>query len=200
LRWKAAAKPEEIAIPDTLNALLTARIDRLDAETRATLQLASVIGRTFDARVLKAVSESPASLDLQLAALQRVELVREIGRKPGLEYMFKHELARDAAYNTILLRRRRELHRQVGEAMETLFADRIEEYAHRLAQHFAAAGESEKAYRYYVLAGDAAAAMSADAEAADHFAHALQAAETAQIPADERTRLERRLAALAARA
>ena len=114
--------------------------------------------------------------------------------------MFKHELARDAAYNTILLRRRRELHRQVGEAMETLFRDRIEEHAHRLAQHFAAGGDGDKAYRYYVMAGDAAAAVSADAEAADHFVHALQAAETLQIPPAERTRLEGRVAALAASA
>src|SRR6185436_10133525 len=123
------------------------------------------------------------SLDLQLAALQRVELVREVTHK----YMFKHELARDAAYNTILLRRRRELHRQVGEAMEALFRDRLDEHAHRLAQHFAAGGDSDKAYRYYVMAGDAAAAVSADAEAADHFVHALQAAEALQLPPAERT-------------
>jgi predicted ATPase len=200
LRWKAATKLEDLAIPDTLQALLVARIDRLDAETRATLQLASVIGRTFDVRILNAVSESATSLDLQLAALHRVELVRKLTRKPGLEYTFKHELARDAAYNTILLRRRRDLHRQVGEAMETLFHDRIEEHAHRLAQHFAAGGDGDKAYRYYVMAGDAAAAISADAAAADHFVHALQAAETLQITPAERTRLERRVAALTASA
>jgi len=197
LRWKSATRPEDVALPDTLHALLVARIDRLDAETRATLELASVIGRTFDVRILKAVSPSAASLDLQLAALQRVELVREVARKSGLEYTFKHELARDAAYATILLRRRRELHRQVGEAMEALFADRHEEVAHRLAQHFAAAGESEKAYRYYVMAGNAATAVSADAEAADHLAHALRAADSLPIPASERTALERRVAALA---
>jgi predicted ATPase len=194
LRWKASTRLEDVALPDSLQALLVARIDRLDAETRATLQLASVIGRTFDVRILKAVSDSSASLDLQLAALQRVELVRELARKQGLEYIFKHELARDAAYNTILLRRRRELHKQVGEAMETLFGDRIEEQAHRLAQHFAAGGDGDKAFRYYVMAGDAAAAVSANAEAADHFAHALQAAEALQIPTAERTRLELKVA------
>jgi class 3 adenylate cyclase len=198
LRWKASTRLEDVAIPDTLQALLVARIDRLDAETRATLQLASVIGRTFDVRILKALSASAASLDLQLAALQRVELVRELARKSGIEYMFKHELARDAAYNTILLRRRRELHRQVGEAMEALFSDRIDEQAHRLAQHFAAGGESEKAYRYYVMAGDVAAAVSANAEAADHFTRALQAAVSLQIPAAERTSLEQKVATLAA--
>jgi len=196
LRWKSSTKPEDIALPDTLHALLVARIDRLDAETRATLELASVIGRTFDVRILRAVSQSAPSLDLQLAALQRVELVRAVARKHGLEYTFKHELARDAAYATILLRRRRELHRQVGEAMEALFADRHEEVAHVLAQHFAAAGESEKAYRYYVMAGNAASAVSADAEAVDHLTHALQTAASLQLPTTERTALEQRVAAL----
>jgi class 3 adenylate cyclase len=191
LRWKADSKLDDIAIPETVQALLVSRIDRLDDEARATLQLASVIGRTFDARILRAVSETASSLDQQLSALQRVDLVREVGRQPGAEYSFKHELARDAAYNTILLRRRRELHRQVGEAIESVFADRLEEVAHRLGQHFAAAGENAKAYRYFVVAGDAAAAFSADAEATDHYAHALQAAETLQIPAAERARLER---------
>jgi class 3 adenylate cyclase len=197
LRWKSSTKLEDIAIPDTLHALLVARIDRLDAETRATLQLASVIGRTFFARVLKAVSDQAMALDQHLGALQRVELVREVMRKPELEYIFKHELARDAAYNTILLRRRRELHLLVGEAIEALFGDRAEEYAHRLAQHFAAGGDGNKSYRYYVMAGDAAAAMSADAEAADHFARALEAAESLDIPAAERARLQRRVATLA---
>ena len=200
LRWKATTKLEDIAIPDTLHALLVARIDRLDAETRSTLQLASVNGRSFFARILKAVSDQAMALDQHLGALQRVELVREVVRKPELEYIFKHELARDAAYNTILLRRRRELHKLVGEAIEAMFGDRSEEYAHRLAQHFSVGGDCDKSYRYYVMAGDAAAAMSADAEAADHFARALQAAETLKLPDAERAQLERRVAALSSNA
>ena len=192
LRWKASTKVADIAIPDTLHALLVARIDRLDSETRATLQLASVIGRSFYLRILKAISDSTIALDKHLASLQRVELVREATRKPELEYIFKHELARDAAYNTILLRRRRELHRQVGEAIERLFPDQPEDNAHRLAQHFATAGDPEKAYRYYVMAGEAAAGMSANAEAADHFTHALQAADQLQVSPVERTLLQQK--------
>jgi class 3 adenylate cyclase len=198
LRWKASTKVEDIAIPDTLHALLVARIDRLDAEARATLQLASVIGRSFYLRVLKAISDSAMALDKHLASLQRVELVREAMRKPELEYMFKHELARDAAYNTILLRRRRELHRQVGEVIEQLFKDRPEDHAHRLAQHFAIAGDAAKAYRYHVMAGEAAAAVSANAEAADHFTRALEAADQVPVPPAEQLVLRQRQAELAA--
>jgi predicted ATPase len=191
LRWKASTKVEDIAIPDTLHALLVARIDRLDAETRDTLQLASVIGRSFYLKLLKAISDSAMALDKQLSSLQKVELVREAARKPELEYIFKHELARDAAYNTILVRRRKELHRQVGEAIELLFPDN-EDNAHRLAQHFALAGEMEKAYRYYVMAGEAAAGVSANVEAADLFSRALKAAAELEIPSAERSALEKR--------
>lgn len=192
LRWKASTKVEDIAIPDTLHALLVARIDRLDAEARDTLQLASVIGRSFYLRILKAISDSAMALDKQLASLQKVELVREAARKPELEYIFKHELARDAAYNTILVRRRRELHRQVGEAMELLFRETPEDNAHRLAQHFALAGDAAKAYRYYVMAGEVAVSVSATAEAIDHFSRALDVAAELAVPAAERTALEQR--------
>lgn len=184
LRWKASTRVEDITLPGSLQTLLMARIDRLDQETRSTLQLASVIGRSFYYRILKAVSDSAVALDRHLVALQRVELLREAGRLPEMEYIFKHELARDAAYNTILNRRRREFHRRVGEVIELLFPDKLEENAHRLAQHFEAAGDHERALRYYVMAGDAAAAIYANVEGASHYAHALNAAKAQGAPSD----------------
>ncbi len=200
LRWKASTSVDDIAIPDTLQALLVARIDRLDAEARATLQLASVIGRSFYLRILKAISDSAMLLDQQLASLQKVELVREAARRPELEYIFKHELARDAAYNTILVRRRKELHRQVGEAIEQLFRDNPEDNAHRLAQHFALAGDAAKAYRYYVMAGEVAVGVHAHAEALDHFSHALEVSAELEVPSAERAALEQRRKELSAAA
>jgi predicted ATPase len=192
LRWRASTNVQEIAIPDTLQALLMARMDRLDRETRATLQLASVIGRSFYHRVLREISESAIALDRHLSDLERVELVREAAHRPELEYMFKHELTRVAAYNSILRRRRRELHRRVGEAMETLFADTPETHAHRMAQHFAAAGDAKRALRYHVMAAEAAAAVSADADAAGHYERALDAAEKVGVPDPEKVRLKAR--------
>src|SRR3990170_6315980 len=82
LRWKAAVSYEEIEIPDNLQALLLARIDRLEKDTRRTLQLASVIGRSFYHRVLQAIVAAVSDLDQQLVTLQRVELIRELGRRP----------------------------------------------------------------------------------------------------------------------
>jgi predicted ATPase len=132
------------------------------------------------------------SLDKHLTALQRVELVRETMRQPELEYIFKHELARDAAYSSILNRRRRELHRRVAESIETLFPDRLAEHANRLAAHYAAAGDWERVSHYRMMAGEAAAAVGAYAEAAAHFASALEAAESMGAPEPEVAKLRER--------
>lgn len=198
LRYNTDFHVSEIAIPDSLQALLMARMDRLDQETRATLQMASVIGRSFYYRILLAISEKAMTVDKHLLALQRVELLREGGRTPELEYVFKHELARDAAYATILNRRRREFHLKVAEAIETLFADGLEEHAHRLARHFELAGEDERALRYFEMAGDVAAGIDARVEAQNHYAAALAAAGRLAAPQEVTARLQARQAALAA--
>jgi predicted ATPase len=111
-------------------------MDRLDPDARRAMQMASVIGRNFQDSVLAAVWDSDSPLSRQLSALQRAGLVIETARIPEREYAFRHELTRDAAYASILRRRRRQFHRGVGNAMEELFTGRIEEHAHRLAHHF----------------------------------------------------------------
>jgi predicted ATPase len=205
VRWReplpacaGTRKPDlaQITIPDTLQALLIARMDRLDQETRATLQLASVIGRTFYYNILEAISDSAIDLDKRLFSLERVELLRHVGADPELQYVFKHELARDAAYGAILNRRRRDFHLRVGEAMESLFEQRLDENAHRLAQHFSLAGEQAKALRYYVMAGEAATGLSAQDEAAKHFDRALEVAKKLQLPAAELDHLRQQRAAV----
>ena len=95
---------------------------------------------------------------------------------PELEYMFKHDLARDAAYGSMLNRKRREFHKRVAEAMETIFHDKLEEHAHRLAQHFDLAGDHERAMRYFTMAGEVAESLHAKAESTAHFSRALNAA------------------------
>ena len=176
LRWNAETNVADIPIPDTLQALLMARIDRLDEETKSTLQAASVIGRAFYYRILASISDKALTLGKQMLSLERAELLREAGRVPELEYMFKHDLARDAAYGSILNRKRREFHRRVGEAMEEIFAGHLEEHAHRLAQHFALAGDHERALRYFTMAGEVAEALNATTDSTAHFGRALDSA------------------------
>ena len=84
--------------------------------------------------------------------------------------------------------------------MEQLFRENAEDNAHRLAQHFALAGDAAKTYRYYVMAGEVAVSVSANAEAADHFSRALEAATELEVPASERMALERRRNELSAAA
>ena len=174
--WRSVTEVDEIAIPENVQTLITSRFDRLESEVRATLQMSSVIGRSFYYKVLKLVSDTASQLDRQLSTLQRVELIREVSRVPELEYMFRHELTRDAAYNSILRRRSRQFHRRVGEAIEELFTDRVEEQASRLAHHFDEGRDFEKALKYYTLAADAAARLYANVEANTQYARAIELA------------------------
>ena len=180
--WRTVERVDAIAIPDNLQALLISRIDRLEEEARQTLQLASVIGRSFYHEVLKRVSDEAIALDRQLSTLQRVDLIREEARVPDVEYIFRHELTRQAAYDSILRRRRPEFHRRVGEAIEELFDERLEEEAHRLAYHFGEAGDDEKALRYSVMAGEGAARLYANDEAVRHYARAVEIAQRVGSP------------------
>ncbi|HEY5574569.1 MAG TPA: adenylate/guanylate cyclase domain-containing protein [Anaerolineales bacterium] len=174
----------EIDIPENLQAILSARIDRLEEQARRTLQLASVIGRSFYFRILDAVNNTIAAagsqLDRQLLTLQRVELIREAARIPELEYVFRHSLTQEAAYKTILLRQRREFHLRVGEAIEQLFPERVDEFAAVLAHHFHEARD-RRAFDYALLAGDAAFRLFAIPEALAHYSHALSAADAKEL-------------------
>jgi len=180
-RWQAAREVEDIAIPDTLQGVLMARIDRLQEEARRVLQMASVIGRIFLHRILAAIAEQEDArpeqgrreLDSHLLTLQREEMIRQRARVPELEYIFKHHLTREAAYNGLLRSERREFHRQVAEALERLFAERMEEQLGFLAHHWDRAGERKKAIHYLRRAGEQAAAQFANAEALAFLSRAL---------------------------
>jgi predicted ATPase/class 3 adenylate cyclase len=173
-RWRATLDVADIAIPDTLNGVLMARIDRLQEEAKRVLQMASVIGRIFLYRVLAAIAEEERKLDARLLMLQREEMIRERARMPELEYIFKHELTRQAAYNSLLKKARRTFHGEVAEALERLFPDRIEEQVELLAYHWHGAGVLGKAVPYMLQAGEKAARQSAYQEAVAHYTSALE--------------------------
>jgi class 3 adenylate cyclase/tetratricopeptide (TPR) repeat protein len=146
--WMSTSEGAEFAIPDNLRSLLSARMDRLEDETRATLQMASVIGRNFYRRVLDAVNDGSTDVDKNVGALMRMDMIREAARVPEVEYTFRNPLTQEAVYKTILLKRRREFHRRVGDAMVELYPDRLEGLYGLLAHHFALAGDRDKAIEY----------------------------------------------------
>ncbi len=162
----------DLAIPESLYALFLARMDRLQEDTRRTLQLASVIGRSFYFKVLKRIVERHIELDQELHKLQDIDMICEESRQPELEYAFRHALTQEAAYNSILLKRRREYHQRIGESLENIFSEQKEKHAELLAFHFYAAGDS-RARKYYMMAGKKAAQIYARNEALEYYSRAL---------------------------
>jgi ABC-type oligopeptide transport system substrate-binding subunit/class 3 adenylate cyclase len=172
-RWRVVEAAATVRLPETLQGALVARIDRLQEDTKRILQMAAVIGRIFLYRVLEAIAAEERELDQRLLTLQREEMIRERARIPELEYIFKHELTREAAYNGLLKRERRAFHRQVAGALERLFPERVEELLGLLAYHWERAGDAERATEYLVRAGDQARLAYAHQEAVDYYRRAL---------------------------
>ncbi len=191
--WRSDVPPDNLQLSGGAQSLVMARIDRLEEDARQTLQLASVIGRSFYEHVLKVVSDAADRIDRQLGDLQRAELIMQAARTPEVEYVFKHELTREAAYGSILVRRGREFHQRVGEAIESLFPDRLEEEATRLALHFGEARDRERAFKYSVMAGDAASRIYANAAAIAHYCKAVNVSQDFAPGSEELAHLYRRL-------
>ena len=173
-RWKTTERVEAFTIPDTIQGVIMARVDRLGEEIKQVLRTAAVIGRSFLYRILKTVAEEVREVDQDLDQLQTVELIRVKQKIPELEYIFKHALVQEATYGSILLQRRRELHSKVGQAIEALFPDRLEEFYSLLAYHYARAENWEKAQDYLFKAGDQAGKIAADTEALSLYQEAIE--------------------------
>jgi class 3 adenylate cyclase/tetratricopeptide (TPR) repeat protein len=195
-RWQVTQQVEKVSVPDTVQGLINSRIDRLDENLKRVVRRAAVIGRAFLFRVLNAVLEEERELEGQLDQLENIELIREKQRLPELEYIFKHALAQEAAYDSILLQERRDMHARVGIAIERLMADRLEEFYGLLAYHYSSAEQWEKAQEYLFKAGDRAGSIAADAEALTLYRKAMEA--YARVRGEdwepiERARLERKI-------
>ncbi|MCC7103994.1 MAG: AAA family ATPase [Chloroflexi bacterium] len=193
--WRVTADLERVELPATLKALMVARIDRL-GEARPTLQAAAVIGRRFPRRVLARIAGDDPSLDQHLLRAQRGDLVRELAAVPEQEYGFKHVLTQEAAYATLLVRRRRELHLRVAEVLEELYPERLDEIHGLLAQHYEQAESWERALEHARAAAEAARAHYANREALAHYDRAICAAERADVETPRRLALHEARAGL----
>jgi tetratricopeptide (TPR) repeat protein len=176
-RWIATSEGQSLDIPDNLLALLIARIDRLAEDARRTLQLASVVGRSFYYRVLARIVDLEDSLDTELLTLQQADMILEAARMPELEYIFRHALTQEAAYSTLLLKQRRVFHGRVGQTLEALYPNESDELAAELADHFFQARDFERALNYYSVAGEKAFHLHASTEAIAHFKRAISCTE-----------------------
>ena len=181
-----ASPLSSIRVPATVQAILAARIDRLDAEEKRLLQSAAVIGRECSRPLLEAVmKEGAEDLGRGLARLQGAEFLYESSLFPEIEYTFKHVLTQEVAYESLLQGKRRALHARILEAIETLWADRLASQVEQLAHHAFRGEVWDKAVIYLRQAGAKALARSASGAAVGFFEQALVALENA--PEDRAT-------------
>ncbi|MEN8160721.1 MAG: AAA family ATPase, partial [Myxococcota bacterium] len=172
-RLELARGVEAIAIPDRIQDVLMARIDRLPDEPKRALQVASVIGREFALRLLERIAEAGERVPELVGELRAVELVHEKAAHPELAFMFKHALTHGVAYESVLVAQRRALHRMVARAIEELYADRLGEHTEALAHHFSRAEQWDRAFHYHRIAAEKAAAAFANQAAVTHCQEAL---------------------------
>src|SRR5262249_11192117 len=173
-------------VPETVQDVLVARLDRLPETSRQVLQVGSVLGREFPRHLLEAVWTGPGRLEPHLAELRRLEFIQETLDGAGQVFAFKHALTQDVAYQSLLARRRRQLHEAAGRAYEALYEDRLEEVYDRLAHHYAQTDRSDKAVTYLSHFADAAVRGYAHREAAAALRQAISHAEN--LPPDVRER------------
>ena len=170
--WILTRPLADAGVPSTIRGVIAARIDRLDDSRRRLLRHAAVVGREFMVTIIALVSEDAGDIAPGLLQLQAADLIRERRLEPELEYMFKHALTQDVAYDGLLKSERQALHARTARAMEDVYADRIPEFVETLAYHYQRGGVADKAIHYLALAGRKCVARYALVEAENHFRQA----------------------------
>jgi len=169
-RYRLTKDIQDLPIPSTIHDVIMARVDTLPEEVKEVLQIGSVIGREFSHDlIMKMISLSEVELLSNLSALKDSELLYERGVFPQSTYIFKHALTQDVVYDSILTKRRKQIHEEVGKAIENLYTERLEEFYEMLALHYTEAGLSKKAIGYCQQAGKRANERSAYQEAISHL-------------------------------
>jgi predicted ATPase/class 3 adenylate cyclase len=177
-RYTLAGPLPAMAIPDTLQGSLLARLDRLGS-VKDVAQLGAALGREFSYALLAAVSPLPdAALQGALHQLVQAELVFCRGQPPEATYRFKHALVQDAAYGSLLRSVRQELHAKIAQVLEARFPTLVATEPEVVARHYAEAGLSVQAIPYWQRAGQRALERSAHVEAIGHLTTALKLLET----------------------
>ena len=173
-QYVLSSEPSSIQVPDTIQGIIAARIDRLEDNLKRTMQVASVIGRDFAFRILQTITGLREELKAYLLNLQGLEFIYEKSLFPELEYIFKHALTQEVAYNSLLHKRRKEIHGKIGKAIEQIYAERLEEFYEMLAYHFDQGEVWEKAFLYLFKSGDKARQAYASHEAIAFYTHAIE--------------------------
>jgi len=180
----------EATIPATVQDVIMARVDSLPEGSKSLLQTMSVVGRECSYDLIKRLTDlAEQELLSQLSVLKDSELLFERGIYPQSTYIFKHALTQEVAYDSLLLKRRKEIHEKIGKSIEALYPDRLEEHYELLAYHYARSVRTDKAVQYLDLANQKAIRMNAMEEAKAYFDEAMGHLDT--LPETEENRRRR---------
>jgi class 3 adenylate cyclase/tetratricopeptide (TPR) repeat protein len=181
-RYHLAKGIRGVSIPSTIHDVIMARVDSLSDSAKKVLQTGSAIEREFNHELIKRVIGIPEQeLLTHLSVLKDSELLYERGIFPQSTYIIKHALTQEVAYNSLVKQSRRDIHTRIGEGMEDLYADRIEEHLEMLSHHFEQSGHAVKAVDYLILAGEKSNKHNAVQAANDFFQKALELSESEGI-------------------
>ncbi|MBT3227045.1 MAG: AAA family ATPase [Deltaproteobacteria bacterium] len=173
-QFSITGKIKSFSIPHTIQELIMSRIDRLDEKTRSLIKIASVIGRNFFHKILTEVAGSVEDIEGKITYLKEIQLIRQSQKMEEVEYLFKHALAQEAAYESILLQKRKALHLQVAETIERIFSERLHEFYGMLAFHYSQGEDLNKVEEFMLKAGEEAMKISASSEAVNFLRNALE--------------------------
>lgn len=177
-KWVATSEIMSMSVPETLLAVITTRLDRLDEGARRAVQAASVLGREFRYDELSAVLTDRTDVDSSLIELQRRDILTETARIPKRTFRFRHALMQEAVYQTVLLRTRTEWHALIADFLERIHPERAEE----IAGHHLSAREPDRALPHVLESGSRALAAYAIPEAIDRFEQALAILDAQEEP------------------
>jgi len=153
-RYHLAKDTQDVTIPSTIQDVIMARVDSLSEGAKGVLQIGSVVGREFSQDLIQKVTGlSERELLSHLSVLRDSELLYERGIYPQSTHIFKHALTQEVAYNSLLLKKRKEIHETIGRAIESLYSERLDKFYEILAYHYSGSDNLEKAYLYLKLSG-----------------------------------------------
>ena len=171
---KLAKSMNAVKVPATVQAVLASRIDRLSVDEKELLQTLAVLGREFPLELVKHVTLRPSdALEHGLSRLQAGEFIYEQPAAGDIEYVFKHALTQEVAYNSVLVERRKQLHERAGLALESMFAEQLDDHLGDLAHHYRRSDNITKAVEYLGQAGQRAQQRSAHADAVGSLSAAI---------------------------
>jgi class 3 adenylate cyclase/tetratricopeptide (TPR) repeat protein len=185
-RYVLTVEASDVQVPDNVQGIIAARMDRLKDNIKRTMQVASVIGRDFAFSILQTITGMRDELKAHLLDLQNLEFIYEKSLLPELEYIFKHAVTQEVAYDSILIQRRRELHERIGMAIERIYGERTEEFLEMLSHHYSRSDNPEKSYIFSKLSGKKAIRNNSAWEAFSYYREALGALK--RMPDEKRSK------------